>query len=81
MALLLSPEGGPGEPPEVPHVPAVLLAGLPARLSAAVRGSGPAGRRSVSPPAAGPPPPGEAGARRRRREQDQEGQTEPHGVH
>lgn len=54
------------EPPQIPHIPAVLLAGL----SASVRGTGSAGRLGVSSPATGPAPPREAGARKRRRQQD-----------
>lgn len=83
MCLLgpFSAKSRPDEPPQVPHIPAVLLAGLSARLPAAVRGAGPAGRRGVPPPAAGPAPPREAGARKRRRQQDQEGPPEPHRVH
>lgn len=76
-----SAKSRPDEPPQVPHIPAVLPAGLSARLPAAVRGPGPAGRRGVSPPAAGSAPPRQAGARRRRRKQDQEGPTKPHRVH
>ena len=72
-----SAESRPDEPPQVPHVTAVLLAGLPA----AVGRSGAAGRRGVSPPAPGSAPPGKAGARSRRRQQDQEGPPEPHRVH
>lgn len=76
-SLPISAESGPGRPPEVPRVPAVLL---PARLAASVRRAGPAGRRRVAPPPAGPAPAREAGARRRRRE-EQEGPPEPHRVH
>lgn len=77
-----STKSRPDEPAQVPHVPAVLHAGLPARPAAAERGTGPAGRRGVAPPAAGPAPPREAGgARSRRRRQNQEGPPEPHRVH
>lgn len=77
-----STKSRPDESPQVPHVPAVLLAGLPARPTAAVRGAGPASRRGVTPPAAGPAPPREAvGARSRRRRQNQERPPEPHRVH
>lgn len=74
MSSGISAESGPGRPPEVPRVSAVLL---PARLAASVRRAGPAGR--VAPPPAGPAPAREAGARRR--QQEQEGPPEPHCVH
>lgn len=61
-----SAQSGPDQPSQVPHVAAVLLAGLPARLPSAVRRPGPSGRLCVSPPAAGPPPARETGARRGR---------------
>ena len=79
--FLHSVKGRPGEPPEVPHVPVVLLAGPHGLAAPVCRASGHAARLCVAPPAAGPPPPQQAGAPRLRRQQDQEGPAQSDGLH